>query len=289
MKQLNNYKIQTRLILIIAPVLLIGALISGWALVTINRLDEQADYLRLAAGEAYRARETSINIHQMQLDAINFVVTDDNRYIARHDILLESIERYSREIESVDDFLFGGYPELSIRDDVITFQAQVEEYERLWDEFWQTDNPEEAGEIFFQMLTTNNEMIVTVDSIYTVFDDYQTSINFEIEDHYLTLLYLGEVGILLFAVLILVTIIIVGRQIAAPMIQITEAAEHVTRDEFKPEHVQGLVERGDEIGYLARAIQKMALELDADEAELEAEIAEIRTKLRNLRREKELA
>jgi serine phosphatase RsbU (regulator of sigma subunit) len=65
---------------------------------------------------------------------------------------------------------------------------------------------------------------------------------------------------------------LVARQIALPITALTVAARNVERRKFRPEMIEHVVDQRNELGALARVFQKMAIDVQRRQEELEAEV-----------------
>jgi hypothetical protein len=92
---------------------------------------------------------------------------------------------------------------------------------------------------------------------------------------------------LLVVPLIIAAVVWVALSIANPVRRLTDAAEVVEKGErFDPESLDVLVGRGDELGQLARVFSRMAVEVQAREAELKRQVAELKIEINEVKKQK---
>src|SRR5574341_1538262 len=221
LKRFNELKLQTRLILILAPALLVGVVVSGNALRTLNRVDGLGYDVIIDSRDAAAALEAGNQVSRMKLAVVNYVVTGQPDYY-------EEEARHRAAIAAADEALAG------------------------------------------------------LDDIYFLMLDYQDKSINKAENQVTLLAFSSLCGMGLFVGLIGLTMVLINRQVAAPLATLLAAADGLAGEEFDPAPVEKLAGRQDEVGYLARTLLRTVEEVRADEQRLQAEAADLREQLANL-------
>ncbi|MBE7381385.1 MAG: HAMP domain-containing protein [Leptolyngbya sp. SIO1E4] len=88
---------------------------------------------------------------------------------------------------------------------------------------------------------------------------------------------------------LLVLVYLLARQIARPVLGITDAAAAIETDQFQTSMLDAVLHRPDELGRLARVFKKMADQIYAREAQLKRQVAELKIEIDQSRKEREVA
>ncbi|MEO1094867.1 MAG: HAMP domain-containing protein [Cyanobacteria bacterium J06638_28] len=94
---------------------------------------------------------------------------------------------------------------------------------------------------------------------------------------------LGAVGVLL------VIVYLLAKQLARPVLTITDAAAAIEASQFDALSLNAVLNRPDELGQLARVFKKMADQVYAREAKLKRQVAELRIEIDQARKDREVA
>lgn len=274
-KRKEQKSILSKLLTIMGWVVFIGILFTGWSAVAMNQLDRLTNEVVEASNELNEASETLNLLQEIELNELNYVLSHDPKYLHLHDQLVSHTKLYIRNslIRTEEEVL---------KPTLRQIETDFLEYLVLYDEVV------EAGEKndWDKALELKDESAVkieeTQDQINKVFHHYLdiTIDRSESVSRYHTITgVIGGVAILIYVVILFLTSRILMNQISNPIIQMIEAGKDVEENRFKAKSLEGLTERGDEVGRLARAFIEMNKSFGAREQALKKEITDVRAKV----------
>ncbi|NER78430.1 MAG: HAMP domain-containing protein [Leptolyngbya sp. SIO1D8] len=91
------------------------------------------------------------------------------------------------------------------------------------------------------------------------------------------------------ASILLVIVYLLARQIARPVLKVTDAAAAIETDQFETTMLDTVLNRSDELGQLARVFKKMVDQIYAREARLKRQVAELTIEIDQARKEQQVA
>lgn len=274
-KRKEQKSILSKLLAIMGWVVFIGILFTGWSAVAMNQLDRLTNELVDASNELNGASEILNLLQEIELNELNYVLSQDPEYNHVHDQLVSHTKLYIRNslIRTEEKDL-----QFTLTQVETEFLAYLVLYEEVV-EAGEENDWDKALELKEESAWKIEE---TQDQINKVFHHYLdiTIDRSESVSRYHTITgVVGGVAILIYVVILFLTSRILMNQISNPIIQMIEAGKDVEENRFKAKSLKGLTERGDEVGRLARAFIEMNKSFGAREQALEKEIADVRAKV----------
>lgn len=282
LKRFNELKLQTRLILILAPALLVGVVVSGNALRTLNRVDGLGYDVIIDSRDAAAALEAGNQVSRMKLAVVNYVVTGQPDYYEEEARHRAAVGEYMGLATTYDHWLLFDEVDLGMTAMLDAIKAALAEYDDHWAEVAAASDIESATPPGQAAIAAADEALAGLDDIYFLMLDYQDKSINKAENQVTLLAFSSLCGMGLFVGLIGLTMVLINRQVAAPLATLLAAADGLAGEEFDPAPVEKLAGRQDEVGYLARTLLRTVEEVRADEQRLQAEAADLREQLANL-------
>jgi methyl-accepting chemotaxis protein len=282
-KQFSSLRLQARLILLLTPALLVGALLAAAAMWTINLLDDQAHLLTLGVRDTTDANHAQIAASHLELAASNYLLTKDTDYMEEQDRMKGEIVDYFNRLTTYAQKQQDDQHPLNVGDALTGIGDKLAVYDTEWSQVAGAAKIDDAA-IGHAHAALNAAVTLQsqLDSVYNNLLTAQLSRSNTIQQYSTAFLIAGWVGVTLFALLVIATAIMINTQVALPLALLQEAADRFARDEFNPASIQSLAGRSDEIGYLARSFLQMVEDVQAKEQVSRDQAAEYRTKIKNL-------
>lgn len=277
----KNLKIQSKLLVVIGIMMLLGMVIVGWSLLAIIQLDELSNQLvRLdqEGSDALGAGNAATRLALADLSSVlSFIPEFINDHSAQRALLREYLTttRQRTDDAAILAALARIEANLPIADDNWAFFYPLTLVEVIEEDYDFT----ELDMRLRQNAQLMSETKAATDEIYAVIETDLEALKAAADFAYLASLGIGAAALGLFLAFSVFAAMTITRSINAPMVTLIDAARSIEQGAFDPQPLQDLAKRTDEIGRIARSMLEMAQSVDDRRAALTAEAADLRAKL----------
>ncbi len=286
MKRFEKLTLQNKILFTSSASLFLGALITAWSLLTINRIEKTISFVSIAEQEARDVLEASNVTARLVLADLSYLLTEDALFAFERTLERERLDTYIIEAEAIIEF-DTLLPEESqqVQQDLTLLKEQYAAYEGLYvqgAEATRNDDLATAQVIGAELEKNALEMFEATEEIHQIFSSYADN---EIAIARRQIIITSIVGLVAVVAFIIVTVAsrrLTRQQLDAPIQTLLDISEAIEAGDYDTTALVDLTSRTDEIGFLARSFQRMAEEVSQRESQLKDKIAADRQTLKNL-------
>jgi len=283
--QLSAVRMQTKLIVIMIPAMVVGALLASAAVWVISSLNNQVDLVITDARDLQEASSADVSGANLELAATNYLLTEDTDFHETQDRMREALEAYARRLDVYDSKTQAEDNDLGIADSVKGLNDALAAYAGEWDSVFNSESLDDTAlQHGYNAIDSAEEVRSHVLDVYNLFLQKGLDRTNDVYTQVITFFIASVIGALLFIGLVIATVMIFDRQVGLPLAHLQEAADQFGADTFDPASIQPLTERSDEIGNLAQTFLKMVESVQADEQTIKASTEEYNKALDNLKK-----
>lgn len=286
MKYFRSLTLQNKLLMTTSASLIFGALITAWTLITINNIDKTIGFVGIAEEESRDVLEAGNGTTRLILADLSYILTGDERFAVERAYEKERLDRFIAELEALVD-LETLLPEETerVNEDLVSFEQELAVYNELWREAEIAVDAEDiknAKDIGLELDNRALTMFDYTEDISDVFAGYAEGEILIARSQIIVTSAVGLVAIIAFIALSSSAAYIARNQLDKPINTLLDLTATLEQGNYDTSTLADLTNRSDEIGFLARAFERMASEVSEREESLKDTIEQNQRTLTNL-------
>jgi methyl-accepting chemotaxis protein len=271
MRRISQFLTVFNLLQVFVVIVLISLAITAWSLYNIFQADQVTRQMREEAHELMAVEAMEVYFIEEFTAEKNYLLTGDDKYIAEFNEYKEQTHHY---LEEAQDHVATESDRVALAN----LERVTENYNDNFDhivEVYESGSHEEAIQM---SLEESEEKLGRVhEQVEDMIFNSETHLQEEVEivdDRIRSAIFTGVLGLVMFPVLA-VWAFVVSSRMTMPFLTLTNAVAALAGSRFRLELLGTVHERRDGLGLLARTLRKAAMQVEAREAALQAEVDQL--------------